>query len=86
MDNTWVVYMLRCADETLYTGITNNIERRLLIHNSSKQGAKYTKIRRPVTLVYLEKGLTRSEALKREAVLKRLPRKIKLGLIVGVDK
>lgn len=75
--------MLECADKTLYTGVTNNPQKRVEAHNIGPTGAKYTKARRPVTLVYLEKSLTRSEALKREAVLRKLPRATKLNLIAN---
>ena len=81
--NDWCVYMLRCADDTLYTGVTNNIEKRIRTHNTSSAGAKYTKARRPVTLAYLEEFLTRGEALQREAVLRKLPRTVKLDLSAG---
>ena len=86
MKDEWCVYMLRCSDDTLYTGVTNNIEKRVEAHNTGPTGAKYTKARRPVTLVYQEGPLTRSEALKREAVLRKLPRATKLALSKTVDK
>jgi putative endonuclease len=75
------VYILECADETLYVGSTNDLDKRLYQHNHAKNGAHYTKIRRPVILRYKEKWKTYSEARKREAELKRLTRKQKLGLI-----
>lgn len=81
MKGDWCVYMLWCSDETLYTGVTNNIEKRLIAHNSGSTGAKYTKARRPVRLVYKEVNLTRGEALRREAVVRKLPRSTKLSLI-----
>lgn len=81
MKDDWCVYMLKCSDQTLYTGVTNNIEKRVKVHNASPAGAKYTKARRPVTLVYSEKSLTRGDALRREAVLRKLPRGTKLELI-----
>ncbi len=75
-------YIIRCADDTLYTGITTDIERRIAEHNTDdKKWAKYTKIRRPVELVYHEKYLTRSEASKREYEIKELSRAQKLELI-----
>jgi len=78
----YFVYMLRCADETLYTGITTDLERRLDEHNNSDKGAKYTRARRPVTLVYSEKLESRSEASKREYFIKhKMSRKEKLLLI-----
>lgn len=76
-----VVYILECADTTLYIGSTNNLEKRLKEHNGAKKGAHYTKIRRPVVLKHTEIFLTLSEARKREAELKRFSRKEKLALI-----
>ncbi|WP_239752061.1 GIY-YIG nuclease family protein [Mammaliicoccus sp. H-M34] len=73
-------YILECKDHTLYTGYTTDLERRLKVHNDGK-GAKYTKIRRPVKLVYHEIFDNKSEALKREYALKQLTRKQKLALI-----
>ncbi len=81
MTGDWCVYMLLCSDNTLYTGVTNNIEKRLIAHNTGSTGAKYTKARRPVKLVYKEDGLSRGESLKREAVVRKLPRAVKLALI-----
>ena len=75
------LYILKCADETLYTGITVDLERRVEEHNSSKLGAKYTKARRPVELVYSKKFLNRSVASKEEAKIKALTRKEKQELI-----
>ena len=74
------VYILKCNDNTLYTGWTNNIESRLNIHNSGN-GAKYTRGRLPVTLVYLETLETKSAALSREIAIKRMSKKRKLELI-----
>lgn len=74
------VYILRCADGTLYTGCTNDLERRLKTHNAGK-GAKYTRARLPVELVYAEEAPDRSQALRREAAIKALPRSEKLELI-----
>ncbi len=76
----YYVYILECADLTLYIGSTNNIEKRIVAHNSSKTGAKYTKARRPVILKYSESLETKSEALKREHELKKLTRQEKLKL------
>lgn len=70
---TYYVYILRCADGTLYTGYTKDIEKRVELHNSGK-GAKYTATRRPVKLVYSEELPTVSAALKREHKIKRLPK------------
>lgn len=77
---TWFVYIVRCSDNTLYTGVTTNISRRVREHNSKGAGAKYTKTKRPVTLVYQESVSTRSDALKREAYIKNLPKKHKENL------
>lgn len=73
-------YMLKCADETLYCGWTNDLEKRLKVHNDGK-GAKYTRSRLPVTLVYYEEFETAKEAQKREYQIKNLSRKEKLKLI-----
>ena len=75
------VYVLECADTSLYVGCTNNLEKRIHEHNTSKQGAHYTKIRRPVTLKYSEKFSNLKDARAREAALKRLSRWKKLVLI-----
>ena len=76
----WVVYLLRCADQSLYCGITNNLSKRIQDHNN-KVGAAYTKSRLPVVLVYSETSLNRSSASKREYEIKQLSRKQKLVLI-----
>lgn len=78
----WYVYLLRCADDTLYAGCTTDPQRRLEQHNAGR-GAKYTRARRPVTLVYVEQAEDHSQALRREAALKRLSRKEKLALIAA---
>ena len=71
----YYVYILRCSDNSLYCGQTNNLERRIKEHNSDKfKSAKYTKGRRPVKLVYFEKYQTVNEALKREYEIKKLPK------------
>lgn len=77
-------YILRCSDNTLYVGCTNNIERRIVEHNTSKKGAHYTKIRRPVSLVYAESHTTLAAARKREAEIKRLSRKEKLEFLNSI--
>ena len=74
------VYILECSDKTLYVGCTNDLERRLEQHNNSKQGAHYTKIRRPVILKYSEQFKTLKEARQREAEIKRWRRGEKLEL------
>ncbi|MDO8183664.1 MAG: GIY-YIG nuclease family protein [bacterium] len=76
----YFVYILECADQSFYVGCTNNLERRLNQHNDSKWGAHYTKIRRPVTLKYLEGFLTLKEARGREAEIKGWRREKKLNL------
>lgn len=73
-------YILRCKDDTLYCGWTNDLTKRLECHNSGK-GAKYTKTRTPVELVYFERFDTREEAMRRESAIKKLTRKEKLALI-----
>ena len=73
-------YILRCADGTLYSGWTNNLEKRLAAHNSGK-GAKYTKTRLPVELVYFESFDSKNQAMSREAQFKQLSREQKLKLI-----
>lgn len=77
----WFVYILQCDDNTLYTGITTNLKQRLHEHNHSPKGAKYTKGRRPVVLLYSEKHLSRSAAAGREYQIKRFTRKQKKQLI-----
>ena len=80
MTDGWWVYILECADGTLYTGWTTDMERRLRAHNSGR-GAKYTRGRRPVSVAYREEQSTRSAAQKREAAIRRLSRVDKLKLI-----
>ena len=78
----WFVYMLQCNDDSLYTGVTTDIERRVKEHNNdSKLGANYTRARRPVKLVYSEQCEDRSQALKREVGIKKLKRTEKQALI-----
>tara|TARA_B100001094_G_scaffold150297_1_gene145425 strand:- start:156 stop:416 length:261 start_codon:yes stop_codon:yes gene_type:complete len=76
----WAVYILECSDGSFYTGISNNVEARINTHNASK-GAKYTKSRLPVTLVFQENTFTKSESLRREIEIKKLTRKKKMELI-----
>ena len=80
MDSGWYLYILRCRDGSLYTGITTDVEKRLEMHRSGK-GAKYTRGRGPLELVYREKCGGHSEALKRELQVKALTRKQKMVLI-----
>lgn len=79
--NRYYVYIVECSDKTLYTGWTNNIGKRIQEHNTGKCGAKYTRTRRPIKLVYKEIYSTLSDALKREAQIKKLSREKKLRLI-----
>jgi putative endonuclease len=78
---SYFVYILECADKTLYTGITTDVQKRLLEHNESDKGAKYTRVRRPVKLVYTEDAIDRSMASKREYAIKKFTRAKKLELI-----
>ena len=77
----YYVYIVKCSDNTLYTGITTDLLRRVDEHNRSKKGAKYTRLRRPVSLVYSEECQDRSSASKREAAIKKLKRVEKLDII-----
>jgi len=89
----WFVYILRCADNSYYTGMTTNLARRVAEHNGVgadsggngklKPGARYTRSRRPVELVYSETSVSRSAAAKREYAIKRLPQTRKLELVNG---
>jgi putative endonuclease len=78
----WTVYILELVDRSLYTGITNNLERRIKLHNAGK-GSKYVRSRLPLILKYKECLATKSEALKREAQIKKLSHKQKIQLIDG---
>ena len=77
----YFVYILQCSDSTFYTGITTNLDRRVKEHNTSKIGAKYTKVRRPVKLIYSKEFNNRSEALIEEARIKKLTRNEKINFI-----
>ncbi len=79
-DKKWFVYILRCADGTLYTGMTDDVPRRVEVHNSGK-GAKYTRGRLPVEAVYWAECESHSAALKREFAIKQLTRQEKIDLI-----
>lgn len=81
MEKTYFVYILECSDGSLYTGSTNNLEKRVREHNTSKNGAHYTKIRRPVVLKYFEVFETYSESRKREAEIKRFSREEKIQFL-----
>lgn len=82
-EQVWFVYILLCDDNSLYTGITTDIARRVKEHNSSKKAAKYTRARRPVTLTYHEVATSRSAATKRECQIKKMPLSAKKTLIKG---
>jgi len=77
----WFIYMVECADQSLYTGITTDPDRRLAEHNSSKSTTRYTRARQPVTLVYKETADSRAAASKREIAIKKLSRRQKLALL-----
>lgn len=77
----YFVYLVECSDKSLYCGYTTDIDSRIIEHNSSKKGAKYTRSRRPVKLVYVEKTITKAQALKRENQIKRLSRAHKVSLM-----
>lgn len=79
----WTLYIVECADKTLYTGITNDLERRIEEHNTSDKGAKYTRARRPVALVYSCQYNDRSEASKAEYSIKKLSKTQKEELIAA---
>ena len=84
MNTQWFVYFLRCADNSLYAGITIDLARRLIEHNNcNKSGAKYTRVRRPVTLVYHETQPDRKSACQREYQLKRLTKAQKEKLLLS---
>ncbi|NRH21451.1 GIY-YIG nuclease family protein [Candidatus Gracilibacteria bacterium] len=79
----YFLYILRCADTTLYTGITTDLDRRITEHNESEKGAKYTRIRRPVEIIYSESFENRSEASRREYEIKKMTKKDKEILVKG---
>ena len=80
MDKQWKVYILRCGDGSLYTGVTTNVDARLEAHRSGR-GAKYTRSRLPLELVYKEENLDKVTAFQREWQIKHLPREEKLKMI-----
>lgn len=82
IDVSWYVYIVSCSDGSLYTGTTNDLERRIYQHNASKAGARYTRSRRPVELVYYQAVDNRSEACRKEYKIRKLPPMDKIGLIV----
>lgn len=81
--DVWFVYIVQCADDTLYTGVAKNIDRRLHEHNHTARGARYTRCRRPVRLVYNEPAVDRSQACRREYAIKQFSRQAKIHLIEG---
>jgi len=82
----WFVYLVRCKDDSLYTGITTDLDRRVHEHNhDDKQAASYTRSRRPVRLVYWESMASRAQALSREAKLKQLSKSQKEALVIGFN-
>ena len=86
-DLTWQVYLLRCADQSLYAGVTTDLDRRLQQHNGQLAGgARYTQARRPVSLVWSEACDSRSDAQQREHALRRLSREQKLAIIAGAEE
>jgi len=78
----WCVYLLRCADDSLYCGISNDLAARIDTHNRGR-GARYTRVRLPVVLAYVEACEDRSSASRREAAIKKLDRKAKLALVAA---
>jgi putative endonuclease len=84
-NSNWVLYILRCSDQTLYTGITNNLDKRFQAHQAGK-GAKYTRGRGPFKVTYIENFQTKNAAAKREAAVKRLSKASKLKLISSLSE
>jgi putative endonuclease len=80
----WHMYVVECSDKTLYTGVTNDVDRRIHEHNESKRGAKYTRSRRPVKLVYHQRYDNRSQAQAAEYKFKKLSRSKKISIIKGI--
>ena len=76
----WFVYVVRCRDGSLYTGVSTDVAGRVAVHNAGK-GARYTRARRPVVVVHVERKRSRGNALKREAAIKAMPRRDKLAMI-----
>lgn len=82
----WYVYILECADRTFYTGITTELKRRVAEHNNSKLGAKYTRSRRPVRLVYMKKQKDKPAAMREECKIKKLSRQEKIEYVIKKQK
>lgn len=86
MNSPWYVYLLRCADGTLYAGVTTDVARRVAEHNGGgRPGARYTRARRPVSLCYVEAAESRAAAQRREAAIRRLSRAAKEELVAGAS-
>ena len=86
-DSPWQVYLMQCADQSLYAGVTTDLVRRIQQHNGQLAGgARYTRARRPVVLVWSQDCDSRSDALQREQALRRLSREQKLSLIASVEE
>ena len=85
-ESCWFVYIVHCKDDSLYTGVTTDVERRVTEHNSKAKSARYTRARQPVKLAYFEPAASRSAACKREAAIKALPRQEKQVLCQQVVK
>ena len=81
--DNWFVYLLRCDDQSLYCGVTTDLERRVKEHNESPKGAKYTRVRRPVSLAFSQTAINRSEACQLEAKIKKLSKVNKERLVKG---
>lgn len=81
--DNWFVYLLRCNDQSLYCGVTTELERRVKEHNESPKGAKYTRVRRPVSLAFSQTAMSRSEACQLEAKIKKLSKVNKERLVKG---
>ena len=79
----WYVYLVRCADKSLYCGVSTDVDKRVNAHNFSKKGAKYTRSRRPVELVWLKRIGTKSEALKEEYKIKKMRKVDKENMIAN---
>jgi len=84
-ETIWFIYIVRCADNSLYTGITTDLKRRVDEHNTGVVGAKYTRSRRPVKMVYHERAENRSQASRREYQIKKMSLQSKLKMIEGLE-
>ncbi len=82
----WYVYIMECSDGSYYTGVTTDVDRRLHEHNNTSKGAKYTRCRRPVTLIYFEKTDSRQSACRREYAIKRMKTVAKKNLVTLFKK